>query len=110
MQQAQENKQSKDAHANYCKQSVKYREYVKELWAWVESLGFPSLSMYIAYKYGGANEFFVSPPTRLELRSNAPTPSDLDDATYIDEEEDDLDKKPPAKKQEYRKEGQKPGW
>jgi len=44
------------------------------------------------------------------LRSNAPTPSDLDDATYIDEEEDDLDKKPPAKKQEYRKEGQKPGW
>jgi len=56
--------------------------------------------LYISYKYGGENETFVSPPSYPELRSNALTPSDPDDATYIDEEEED--KKPPAKNTEKK--------
>jgi len=36
--------QSKDAHADYCKQSMKYRDYLNVLKAKVLSLGFPSLS------------------------------------------------------------------
>ncbi len=75
----------------------------------MESLGFPSSSTYVAYKCRYANESFVSPPTHPELRSNALTLSDPDDATYNDDEEDDLDKKPPAKNQKYGKEGQKTG-
>jgi len=78
------NEQSKDAHANYCKQSFKYRELVRNLRAQVEALGYPSLLTYIAYKYAGTNEPFVSPPHCPYLRSNAPTPTDSDDETYID--------------------------
>jgi len=97
------NEQLMDAHANSCKQSFKYRELVRNFRAWAEALGFPSLSMYIAYKYAGTNEPYVSPPHCLYLRSNAPTPTDPDDETYINEEEDDLYKKPLAKKTPERK-------
>jgi len=47
--------------ADYCKQSFKYRELVEILRAWVEAT-------YIADKYGGTNEPFVSTPLCLELR------------------------------------------
>ncbi len=63
----------------------------------VLSLGYPSLSNYIALKYSGQNEPFISPPRCLGLTSNEPTSPDLD-TTYIDEEEDDIDKKAPVKK------------
>jgi len=88
---------------------MKYREYLNVLRAKVESLGFPVCLCIWHVKYAGKNQSFVSLPTCLELRSNAPTPSDLDDTTYVDEEEDALDKKLPAKNQKYGKEGQKPG-
>jgi len=39
-------KQSKDAHVDYCKQSVKYKDFLNVLMAKVESMGFPSLSVY----------------------------------------------------------------
>jgi len=60
-------------------------------------LGYPSLSDYIALKYSGQNEPFISPPRRPVLTSNEPTPPDSD-TTYIDEEEDYINKKTPAKK------------
>jgi len=100
--------QSKDVHADYCKQSMKYRDYLNVLKAQVLSLGFPSLLDYTELYYAGSGELFVSPPHHPELSSNAPFPSNLDDATYI-EEENNFEKKPPAKKEKYQKEGQKPG-
>jgi len=76
----------------------------------VLSAGFPSLALYISLRYAGRGELFISPPCHPELSSNALSPSDLDDATYIEEEENDIEKKPPAKnKKMYQKEGQKPG-
>jgi len=55
------------------------------------------LASYIALRYAGRGELFISPPCHPELSSNAPSPSDPDDATYIEEEENDFEKKPPKK-------------
>jgi len=48
-------------------------------------------------KYSGQNEPFISLPRHLGQLSNEPTPPDLD-TTYVDKEQGDIDKKPPAKK------------
>ncbi len=72
----QKKQQSKDAHEDYCKQSVKYKVFLNVFSAKVLSLGYPSLSDYIALKYSGRNEPFISPPRRLGLTSNELTPPD----------------------------------
>jgi len=59
--------QSKDAHAAYCKQSVKYRDYLNVLKAKVLSLGFPSLADYMELRYAGSSELFISPPWMLPI-------------------------------------------
>jgi len=79
---------------------MKYRDYLNVLKSKVLSFGFPSLSDYMELNYAGSGDLFVSPPYCLELSSNAPSPSDPDDATYIEEEENDFEKKPPVKKQD----------
>jgi len=61
------------------------------------------LASYIALRYAGRGELFVSPPCHPELSSNAPSPSDLDYATYIKEEENDLRRNLLRKKQDVLK-------
>jgi len=95
--------QSKDAHGDYSKQSVKYKDFLNVFMAKVELLGFPSLLDYIALRCEGRGEPFLSPLCHPDLSSNAPSPSDPDDATYIEEEKNDFKKKPPAKKQKVSK-------
>jgi len=75
---------------DYCKQSVRYKDYLNVLRANVVCVYGIDIHRY--------KLAFVSPPHCPDLRSNAPSPSDLDDATYIEQEEDDFEKKPPAKK------------
>jgi len=105
----QKKEESKGAHVDYCKQSIKYKAFLNVLMAKVEPLDFPSLLEYMVLRYAGRGEPFISPPHHPDMRSNAPSPSDLDDATYIEEEEDDFEKKPPAKNKMYQKERQKSG-
>jgi len=68
-------------------------------------MGFWSLAAYIAYEFSGKNEPYISPPPCPELRNNPLTPSDLNDALYVDQEELDDGRKPAAKTKNYGKEG-----
>jgi len=72
---------------------MKYKDFLNLFSAKVLSLGYPSLSDYIALKYSGQNEPFISLPRCPGLLSNELTPPDLD-TTYVDKEENDIDKKP----------------
>jgi len=91
-------KDSKDAHMDYCPQSKFFKGLVDNLGKRVRAKGYSSLDDYISEKYSGPfQQVVVSHKLALagrRGRHETPTPTDPNDSTFTDGEED---KKLPAK-------------
>jgi len=91
-------KDSKDAHMDYCPQSKNFKGLVDNLGKRVRAKGYSSLDDYISEKYSGPFQQVVVShklaPAGRRGRHETPTPTDPNDSTFTDGEED---KKLPAK-------------